>query len=162
MTHTEPAPKPLAVETFARFAMGFAQTPLPPEVAHHAQRARFSLHYMVATALVQGSVRLSAFEPDRLNDPHTRALMQRIDKALDPDVDAAFPGRRGARVTITLRDGRQLTLMQIDRKGDPELPLSDADLEGKLIELAQPVIGNIAARALLRRIWQWHQSAQLC
>lgn len=127
----------------------------------NADQARFSLHYMVATALVHGSVRLSAFEPDRLNDPHTRALMQRIDKALDPDVDAAFPGRRGARVAITLRDGRQLNLLQLDRKGDPELPLSDADLEGKLMELATPVIGEPAARALLTRIWQLHQSANL-
>ena len=127
----------------------------------NADQARFSLHYMVATALVHGSVRLSAFEPDRLNDPQTRALMQRIDKALDPDVDAAFPGRRGARVSITLRDGRQLTLLQPDRKGDPELPLSDADLEGKLMELAKPVIGELAARALLARIWQLHHSATL-
>ncbi len=127
----------------------------------NADQARFSLHYMVATALVHGSVRLSAFESDRLNDPHTRALMQRIDKALDPDVEAAFPGRRGARVTITLRAGRQLNLLQPDRKGDPELPLSDADLEGKLMELATPVIGENAARALLARIWQLHHSATL-
>jgi 2-methylcitrate dehydratase PrpD len=127
----------------------------------NADQARFSLHYMVATALVHGSVRLSAFESDRLNDPHTRALMQRIDKALDPDVEAAFPGRRGARVTVTLRDGRQLNLLQPDRKGDPELPLSDADLEGKLMELATPVIGENAARALLARIWQLHHSATL-
>jgi len=128
----------------------------------NADQARFSLHYMVATALVHGSVRLSAFEPERLNDPHTRALMQRIDKALDPAVDAAFPGRRGARVAITLRDGRQLSLLQPDRKGDPELPLSDADLEGKLMELATPVIGETGARDLLERIWQLHQSDQLC
>lgn len=127
----------------------------------NADQARFSLHYMVATALVHGSVRLSAFEPERLNDPATRALMQRIDKALAPDVDAAFPGRRGARVTITLRDGRQLSTVQPDRKGDPELPLSDADLEGKLMELAMPVIGENAARALLARIWQLHQSTNL-
>jgi 2-methylcitrate dehydratase PrpD len=128
----------------------------------NADQARFSLHYMVATALVHGSVRLSAFEPERLNDPHTRALMQRIDKALDPVVDGAFPGRRGARVGITLRDGRQLSLLQPDRKGDPELPLSDADLEGKLTELATPVIGETGARDLLERIWQLHQSDQLC
>lgn len=127
----------------------------------NADQARFSLHYMVATALVHGSVRLSAFEPDRLNDPATRALMQRIHKALDPAVDAAFPTRRGARVSITLRDGRQLTLLQPDRKGDPELPLSDADLEGKLMELATPVIGEAQARALLARIWQLHQSENL-
>jgi 2-methylcitrate dehydratase PrpD len=128
----------------------------------NADQARFSVHYMVASALVHGSVRLSAFEPERLNDPHTRALMQRIDKSLDPAVDAAFPGRRGARVTITLRDGRQLSLLQPDRKGDPELPLSDADLEAKLMELATPVIGETGARALLERIWQLHQSDQLC
>ena len=118
-----------------------------------ADQARFSLHYMVASALVHGSVRLSAFEPERLNDPATRALMARIGKALDAEVDAGFPGRRAARVTISLRDGRVLTHLQADRKGDPELPLSDADLEGKLIELAAPVIGEPEARALLRRIW---------
>jgi 2-methylcitrate dehydratase PrpD len=108
---------------------------------------------MVASALVHGGVRLSAFEPDRLHDPATRALMPRIAKSLDPEVDAAFPGRRAARVTITLRDGRVLSHWQPDRKGDPELPLSDADLEGKLIELAAPVIGAPQARALLARIW---------
>lgn len=128
---------------------------------HTADQARFSLHYMVASALVHGSVRLSAFEPARLNDPATRTLMARIGKALDAEVDAGFPGRRAARVTITLRDGRVLTHLQPDRKGDPELPLSDADLEGKLIELAAPVIGEPEARALLLRIWALNHSPHL-
>jgi 2-methylcitrate dehydratase PrpD len=126
-----------------------------------ADQARFSLHYMVASALVYGSVRLSAFEPARLNDGATRALMKRITKALDPEVDAAFPGRRSARVTITLRDGRRFVHLQPDRKGDPELPLSDADLEGKLLELASPVIGEPEARALLARIWALQTSETL-
>lgn len=127
----------------------------------NADQARFSLHYMVASALVHGSVRLSAYEPVRLNDPATRALMQRITKALDPEVDAGFPGRRAARVEITLRDGRHLNHLQPDRKGDPELPLSDADLEGKLLELAAPVIGEPEARALLARIWALPTNASL-
>jgi len=126
-----------------------------------ADQARFSLHYMVASALVHGSVRLSAFEPDRLNDPATRSLMKRINKALDLDVDAGFPGRRAARVTVSLRDGRVLTHLQPDRKGDPELPLSDTDLEGKLIELAAPVIGEPEAHALLGRIWALSTSPNL-
>lgn len=123
----------------------------------NADQAKFSLHYMVATALVHGSVRLAAFEPARLNDPATRALMARIGKALDPEVDAAFPGRRGARVEVVLRDGRRLVHLQPDRKGDPELPLSDADLEGKLLELAAPTLGESATRALIHRIWSLHQ-----
>lgn len=124
----------------------------PHAAPHDADQAKFSLHYMVATALVHGSVRLAAFEPARLNDAATRALMPRITKSLDPEVDAAFPGRRGARVQVTLRDGRRLAHLQSDRKGDPELPLSDADLEGKLMELAAPAMGEAAARALIGRI----------
>ncbi len=126
-----------------------------------ADQARFSLHYMVASALVHGSVRLSAFEPQRLEDSATRALMARITKALDPEVDAGFPARRAARVSIRLRDGRSFTHWQSDRKGDPELPLTDADLEGKLIELASPVIGEPAARAVLARIWALGDSPEL-
>lgn len=126
-----------------------------------ADQARFSLHYMVASALVHGSVRLSAFEPQRLNDPATRALMARISKALDPEVDAGFPARRAARLSVRLHDGRSFTHWQSDRKGDPELPLTDADLEGKLIELASPVIGEAAARALLTRIWALDTSPEL-
>jgi len=43
--------------------------------------------------------------------------------------------------------------MQPDRKGDPELPLSDAELEGKFLELVSPVIGDAPARAMLARLW---------
>jgi 2-methylcitrate dehydratase PrpD len=126
-----------------------------------ADQARFSLHYMVATALVHGSVRLAAFQPEHLGDPTTRALMTRISKALDAEVDAAFPGRRGARVEIRLKDGRAFSHLQPDRRGDPELPLSDDDLEGKLLELASPSIGEAAARALAGRIWALHEPANL-
>jgi 2-methylcitrate dehydratase PrpD len=118
-----------------------------------ANEARFSLTYMVASALAHGSVRLAAFEAARLNDPATRALMDRITVAVDPELDAAFPGQRAARIHIETRDGRQLDFLQPNRKGDPEQPLSDAELEDKLIELASPVIGTTRAGALLARIW---------
>jgi 2-methylcitrate dehydratase PrpD len=106
-------------------------------------------------------VRLSAYSAERLHEPATRALMRRVPKALDPEVDAAFPGRRGARVDITLRDGRRFTHRQPDRKGDPELPLSDAELADKLLELASPVIGAEAAGALLARLWRLEQDPAL-
>src|SRR6185503_89787 len=53
------------------------------EVAHYeeprtAAEGRFSLKYVVATALTHGSVRLAAFQEDRLNDPSTRALMRKV------------------------------------------------------------------------------------
>ncbi len=116
---------------------------------------------MVATALVHGSVRLAAYEPDRLDDPATRALMERLSIAVDPEIDAAFPGKRAARIEVDTRDGRRLTHLQPNRKGDPEQPLSDAELEGKLLELASPVIGSEKARALLAQIWSLDTSESL-
>jgi 2-methylcitrate dehydratase PrpD len=110
---------------------------------------RFSVKYTVATALTHGSVRLAAFEPQRMADEQTRALMKRIELALDPELDAAFPGQRAARVSIETRDGRRAEYLQPTRKGDPEAPLCDAELDAKYLELVAPVLGaNQAARLL--------------
>jgi 2-methylcitrate dehydratase PrpD len=126
-----------------------------------AAEARFSLKYVVATALTHGSVRLAAFEPARINDAATRDLMARIDVAIDPELDAAFPRQRAARVAIVARDGRQEEFLQRTRIGDPDAPLSDAQLDQKYLELAVPVIGEPKARALLDRLWKLEQSKAL-
>lgn len=118
-----------------------------------ANEARFSLTYVVATALSHGSVRLAEYEPDRLDDVGTRALMERMTVEVDPALDAAFPGQRAARIEIETADGRRLTHFQPNRKGDPEQALTDADLEGKFLELAEPVIGTNQARTLLTNVW---------
>ncbi|CAN7730072.1 2-methylcitrate dehydratase PrpD [Variovorax paradoxus] len=123
-----------------------------------ANEARFSLGYVVATALAHGSVRLAAYEPARLRDAATRSLMERISVTVDPELDAAFPGQRAARVLITMRDGRCFEHLQPNRKGDPEEPLSDAELEDKFMELSSPVIGSAPARALLDRLWTLERS----
>ena len=120
--------------------------------------ARFSLKYVVATALTHGSVRLAAFEPARMEDAATRELMARIEVAIDPELDAAFPKQRAARVAIVARDGRQEELLQPTRIGDPEAPLSDAQLDEKYLELAGPVLGEARARKLLASLWELEKS----
>ncbi|MGH8738030.1 MAG: MmgE/PrpD family protein [Burkholderiales bacterium] len=126
-----------------------------------AAEARFSLKYVVATALIGGSVRFAAFEPERLADPATRALMQRIDVSLDPELDAAFPRQRAARVAIDAADGRSAVWLQPTRIGDPDAPLSDRQLEDKYLELAGPVLGEVPARELLARLWALETSPDL-
>jgi len=118
-----------------------------------AAEARFSTPYLVATALTHGSVRLAAFEPSRLENEQTRSLMRRVELALDPAVDAAFPAQRSARIAIESRDGRRDEHFQPTRKGDPDMPLSDAELDAKYLELAAPVLGEVKARAQLARLW---------
>ena len=122
-----------------------------------AFEGRFSTPFTVATALVHGNVRLAAFEPARLADPATQALMAKTTVVLDPGCDAAFPGARSAIVTIELADGRTLRHHQTTRHGDPDDPLTDAELTDKFHELATPAIGRAAAETLLAQLWRIDQ-----
>ena len=129
--------------------------------AHTAAQAKFSLAYVVAHALIHGRVRLDAFSAARLTDPALRALMHKVETAVDPELDAGFPGRRAARVTVETVDGRSETWLQATRKGDPDAPLSDAELDAKFHELAVPVIGAARAQELLRRLWSTESAANV-
>ncbi len=119
-----------------------------------AFEAKFSLPYVVAHALLHGAVRLNAFEPQRLEDADIRSLMARTQLVADPQLSAGFPAQRAARIIVTLHDGRVIEQFAPCRKGDPEAPLSDADLEDKFLELASPVVGDAPARQLLAQLWQ--------
>lgn len=118
-----------------------------------AFEAKFSLPYVVGHALLYGAVRLNAFEDERLADGAIRALMGRTKLVADPDLSAKFPNVRAARVTVQMRDGRVIEQFAPCRKGDPEAPLTDADLDDKFLELASPVIGAGPARTLLDQLW---------
>ncbi|MDQ1079443.1 MmgE/PrpD family protein [Pseudoroseomonas cervicalis] len=116
--------------------------------AEDAQQARFSLQYCAAALLHHGAVRLDAFAPARLRDPVLRAFMSKVSVSLAPELAEAYPRRRAARLRLELQDGTVLTHEQPTRKGDPEDPLTDAELDAKFDELAGPVLGAAGAAAL--------------
>jgi len=116
-------------------------------------QAKFSLQYTVAHAVIHGSVRLNAFLPERLADSRVRAMMKKIECVADPELSKGYPTQRAAQVEIETADGRRLAHFQPTRKGDPEMPLTDEELNDKYLELAAPVLGEAAARTLLEQLW---------
>ncbi|WP_210584527.1 MmgE/PrpD family protein [Streptomyces sp. GESEQ-35] len=118
-----------------------------------AGEARFSLAYTVAAALVLGSVRLRAFEPGALRNPAIRDLMARTRTRVAPELDALAPGRRAARVCVTDRQGASRERLRLTRKGDPDDPLSDAELRDKYEELVPAFIGRRRAGAIAGALW---------
>lgn len=72
---------------------------------------------------------------------------------VDPEIDAAFPGKRAANICIETVDGQLYEHFQPNRKGDPEDPLTDAELDAKLLELASPVLGKSVAEKLAATLW---------
>jgi 2-methylcitrate dehydratase PrpD len=123
--------------------------------------AKFSLPFLVASALVHGSIRLDAYTPERLADREVGALMKNIKVSLDPEVDKLFPHQRAAKLSVELRGGRVLEHFQPHRVGDPDLPLSDAQLDAKFYELATPVIGEPGAKRLLAKLWSLEHEVDL-
>jgi 2-methylcitrate dehydratase PrpD len=124
-------------------------------------QAKFSLPYTVSHALVHGSVRLNAFAPERLNDPAVRALMPKFEIINDPELSKGYPNQRAARVEIEINDGRKFAHFQPYRKGDPEMPLTDAELDDKFLELAAPVTGDATARQLLDALWSLEKNTSV-
>jgi 2-methylcitrate dehydratase PrpD len=115
--------------------------------------AKFSLGYCVAAALWLGTVRLAAFTPDSLAHPGIRDLLARTTIVADPEFDEEFPARRQAVVTLHLADGSEVTRRRHTRKGDPDDPLTDAEMRSKFDDLVVPEIGAEAAAELSGQLW---------
>ena len=113
-----------------------------------ARDARFSMQYCVAALLYLGNVRLAAFEPAALARSDIRGFMAKVSVAEDAEIAAAYPGRRMARIRLTLADGRSFEHFQRTRKGDPDDPLSDAELFDKYDELAATVLTPLVSDQL--------------
>ena len=116
-------------------------------------QAKFSLQYTVAHAAIFGSVRLNAFTSERMKDAELRDMMKKIVCVADPVFSKGYPGQRASQVDIETTDGRKLSHFQPYRKGDPELPLTDDELNAKFMELAEPVLGDAGAKHLLTQLW---------
>ena len=116
-------------------------------------QAKFSLQYTVAHAAIFGSVRLNAFTSERMKDAELRDMMKKIVCVADPVFSKGYPGQRASQVDIETTDGRKLSHLQPYRKGDPELPLTDDELNAKFMELAEPVLGDAGAKHLLTQLW---------
>jgi 2-methylcitrate dehydratase PrpD len=73
---------------------------------------------------------------DHFSDPEISALRDRVTMELDPEIDAAYPKRWIGKVTVTLKDGRQLHGRVDEPKGDPGNTLSRTEITDKALRLA--------------------------
>lgn len=96
----------------------------PAHAAMAVSYARLSAPYVLATALLRGTVGLDDFTPEALADPKRLSLAARITIASDagPDPNALTP----VTVTVRLEDGCELGITVDQVYGSPAKPLSRA------------------------------------
>jgi len=100
-------------------------TPQTRETADH------SLPYVVGMALLSGGIDDASFSDQALRSPAIGALMQRISVTEDPSLSAKHPEFSPSRVTVRLRDGREITKAVDAPKGDNTNPMTSKEVKDK-------------------------------
>ena len=106
---------------------------------------QFSAPFVVAAALASGAMGWDSYA--LLNDPAVRALLPHITCHRDPDVQALYPAKMAAKVSLRAH-GITHTRMVSVPKGEPTNFLTDAELRAKFHGLAAPVLGDDRATQL--------------
>ena len=103
-----------------------------PSTVH---QSKFSMGTTLALVARFGHAGLAEFDA-HFNDAMTVALRERVEMALDVEVDAAYPRRWIGKVTVTTTDGRTLPGRVDEPKGDPGNTLSRDEISAKALRLA--------------------------
>ena len=115
--------------------------------------------FVLALIACRGRAALADFTDEALQDPGLREFHGKVKMAFDAAVDSAYPQRWLGRVTVITRDGRTLEKRIASPKGDPDNPLTRAELENKALRLAAYNEGatTLEMMAIAARIWRLHE-----
>jgi 2-methylcitrate dehydratase len=118
------------------------------------ETADHSLPYCTAVALADGEVTLAQFDVKRFTDPTLLELVAKIKLHRDASANRRYPAGIPNRLTITLKDGRQLVREVEFPRGHARNPMTDAEVERKFRALVEPRYGPERAQRALQVCWQ--------
>jgi 2-methylcitrate dehydratase PrpD len=147
--------QPLAAEAVSSVEVGVSRyaaqnngEPAPVDT----MGAQYSIPYCVAAAL-RGDPRDPAwFQQDVVNDPAMRQLASKVTIVIDPEVEAVYPAKFGARVKLTLADGAVSECLVLECHGTPSDPCSNQEQLDKFRLLAGTRITTATAADLGRLV----------
>jgi 2-methylcitrate dehydratase PrpD len=116
--------------------------------------AKFSGEFSAAAALCDGRVGIATFRDDRTEDPTIRELMTRVRLVVDPEIPGDLERHMWTRVTVRLRDGREVAIAPRPVPGHPGLPLSMDQLREKFMDCARIVLPEDRADSVRQMVEQ--------
>lgn len=138
----------------ARIASGTGEhfwNPTSAETADH------SIPYLVAVALIDGTVTPRSYDPVRLWNPQVRELIGKIEVVENKEFTRAYeqvPQMHRTRVTVTMQSGEKRVGDSGGSDDDLAAPKSDAQVEAKFRGLAANALGTGRANEALDTLWR--------
>ena len=114
--------------------------------------AQLSFPYLMGLALKFRAVKFEHFSEQTRRDPAFAAIARKLTVTAPPDVDRLYPQLRPARVTVTTARG-SFTRQADEALGSRIVPLDDAGLTAKFLDLVGPVLGAARAKELGEHLW---------
>ncbi|MFI5014148.1 MAG: MmgE/PrpD family protein [Hyphomicrobiales bacterium] len=119
--------------------------------------AQFSMQYALAVGALSGRATLDQFSPLRSEEKEVERVM-RLVKVVD---DRVLKVGEYPPLELILTDGRRLARQVPFAKGAPENPLTDEELDAKVVSLVTPVLGRARCRQLTACIARLEELADL-
>ncbi|MCC6531694.1 MAG: MmgE/PrpD family protein [Burkholderiales bacterium] len=113
------------------------------------ETADHSLPYLLALAFMDGAIRVDSFSAQRMRDPATRALMQKIRVSENPEFTRRYPAAMMTRIEVQSRHGERHEAAASYPRGHARNPMTDAEVEAKFESLAQGLMPAARCAALL-------------
>jgi 2-methylcitrate dehydratase PrpD len=114
--------------------------------------AQLSFPYLMGLALKFRAVKFEHFSEQTRRDPAFAAIARKLSVTAPADVDRLYPQLRPARVRVTTARG-SFTRQADEALGSRIVPLDDAGLTAKFLDLVGPVLGAARAKDLGERLW---------
>ncbi len=116
----------IKVRTFTESARLYAGMP------QTTSQAQYSLNFALATQLLHGRIGPEHITGAGLNDPGVKAIIGKITVEEEPRHSARFPVGRWSDIEVTCKNGSVLKSGDVNARGGPEAPLTDAEVLEKL------------------------------
>ena len=121
------------------------------------ETAYYSIPYLVAATLRNGTVTLRSYNDANLRDPQLRALMRKIEVVENKVFTDAYNSERQehrTRVTVETNGGERLVAEAGGDQDDLSAPRNDAQIAEKFRGLTEDYLGARQVNAILDRLWQ--------
>jgi 2-methylcitrate dehydratase PrpD len=136
------------LRTFVVASRGTAKTP------DTIQGAKYSAPYTIAVALKLGRNGREQYALDLIRDRSLLELASRVEVLPDDELEALYDEKWPSIVEVTTKDGRTLSARRDLPSGEPEYPVSDADLKAKFISLAADCVSAKRAQTIWEAIFK--------
>jgi 2-methylcitrate dehydratase PrpD len=148
-------PRPLRLSDVAKVRIGvsaYAKAQNGAVAPVDTMGAQFSIPYCCALALAGDPAEPAMYAGEAIDDADRRALAQRVEIVVDPEMEAAYPRHYGARVELGLANGERKSSAVLDPHGMPADPCTPAELLAKFMRLGAGLKSEATLAAVVETV----------